>query len=72
MDKNVIVFSTNPTEVAAMLDEYAGDWRIVLEFLDAVAKKSGITFYRNAVVKIMKDKYREAALGKYKYREVEQ
>lgn len=54
---NELTFSTNPRELAADLDEYATDWYVVLEFLDTVAKKRGIPFFRNGVLKIMRERY---------------
>lgn len=48
---------TNPEELATMLDNYALDWGVVLDFLDTVATRRGITLDRGEVCRIMKDKY---------------
>lgn len=50
---------TNPEELATMLDNYALDWGTVLNFLDTVATRRGITLDTEKVCEIMKSKYGE-------------
>lgn len=55
----IIDIPTNPEELATMLDNYAQDWGMVLNFLDTVATRRGITLDVEAVCRIMKRKYGE-------------
>lgn len=50
---------TNPEELATLLDNYALDWGTVLNFLDTVATKRGVTLDVEEVSRIMKRKYGE-------------
>lgn len=55
----VLDIPTNPEELATLLDSYALDWGTVLNFIDAVATRRGISIDRERVCEIMIRKYGE-------------
>jgi len=56
---HLIIIPTDPKELAVLLDTYAQDWATVLNFLEAVAGKSGIELETDSVSKIMTVQYLE-------------
>lgn len=55
----IITLPTDSDELATLLDNYANDWTIVLDFIDTVATKRGVTLDVREVSRIMKRKYGE-------------
>ena len=55
----MIDLPTSPEELATLLDNYAQDWGIVLNFLDAVATKRGIVLDVHKICEILKRRYAE-------------
>ncbi len=49
----------SPEDLASLLDNYALDWGTVLNFLDTVAIRRGISLDKERVCEIMKSKYGE-------------
>lgn len=48
---------TNPEELAVLLDNFAGDWQAVLEFINNIAIRQSIVFNSKEVSEIMRKKY---------------
>lgn len=60
-EKTVINIPSNPQDVAAMLDNYSGDWFEALKFLAGIADEQGVHFDKSAVTKMLARKYAEPA-----------
>jgi len=53
----IITIPTDSEELATLLDNHAGDWGEVLQFLEGLALSQGIVFKRREVAEIMRKKY---------------
>lgn len=53
----IITIPTDSEELATLLDNHAGDWGEVLQFLEGLANTQGIVFKRREVAEIMRKKY---------------
>lgn len=58
-NQHLIIIPTDPKELASLLDNYAQDWSTVLNFLEEIAHKSGISLETDSVSKIMTVQYLE-------------
>lgn len=58
-NSHLIIIPTDPKELAVLLDTYAQDWGMVLNFLEGIAHKSGIPLETDSVSKIMTVQYLE-------------
>ena len=53
----IITIPTDSEELATLLENHAGDWAPVLDFLDDVSASQGIVINRREVAEIMRKKY---------------
>lgn len=53
----IITLPTDSDELARLLDNYAQDWAIVLDFIDTVSKRQGVIINRKEVAEKMRKMY---------------
>ena len=53
----IITLPTDSDELARLLDNYANDWTIVLDFIDTVSKRQGVIINRKEVAEKMRKMY---------------
>lgn len=53
----IITLPTDSDELATLLDNYANDWTIVLDFIDTVSKRQGVIINRKEVAEKMRKMY---------------
>lgn len=53
----IITIPTDSDELATLLDNYANDWTIVLDFIDTVSKRQGVIINRKEVAEKVRKMY---------------
>lgn len=53
----IITLPTDSDELATLLDNYANDWAIVLDFIDTVSKRQGVIINRKEVAEKVRKMY---------------
>ena len=53
----IITLPTDSDELARLLDNYAHDWAIVLDFIDTVSKRQGVIINRKEVAEKVRKMY---------------
>lgn len=53
----IITLPTDSDELATLLDNYANDWTIVLDFIDTVSKRQGVIINRKEVAEKVRKMY---------------
>ena len=62
-ENEVIKIPNAPGLVAILLDDFADDWFVVLEFLAKLADEQGVYFDRDAITKALVEKYAPVSEG---------